>query len=78
MTTLEILNFKCGGCADTIKEGLLNIHGISEVTVNVEDSLITINNNERPVLEAAKNKLAKMGYPVVGSVNNGMHKAKSM
>lgn len=78
MTTLEILNLKCGGCAHTIRKGLLKIHGISEVTVNLEESIVTVNNNERPVLEAAKNSLAAMGYPEAGSANSIMHRAKSM
>ncbi len=78
MTTIEILNLKCGGCANTIKKGLLSIQGISEVTVDLENSLITINSNEMPVLNEAKNKLAAMGYPEAGTSNNIMYKAKSM
>ena len=43
MTTIEILNLKCGGCANSIKKGILTIDGIDEVSVDLETSKVTVN-----------------------------------
>ncbi|SNR71337.1 heavy-metal-associated domain-containing protein [Lutibacter flavus] len=77
MTTLEILNLKCGGCANTIKKGILSIDGVTDVSVDVEASKITIDTKDNSVLTKVKNKLSMMGYPEVGDSNTIIHKAKS-
>lgn len=77
MTTIEILNLKCGGCANTIKKGILSVDGISEVEVDLETSKVSINSENESVLQAVKVKLSKMGYPEAGDANTLMHKAKS-
>ena len=76
-TTLEILNLKCGGCANTIKKGILIIDGVTVVTVDLESSLVTIDTKEDSVLTKVKNKLSMIGYPEVGDSNTIIHKAKS-
>ncbi len=76
-TTIEILNLKCGGCANTIKKGLTSIDGVNETTINIETSQITIDTDIDSVIISVKEKLSKMGYPEVGDVNTMMHKAKS-
>lgn len=76
-TTIEILNLKCGGCANTIKKGLTSINGVNETTINIETSQITIDTDIDSVIISVKEKLSKMGYPEVGDVNTMMHKAKS-
>ena len=38
MTTIQIENLKCRGCAATIKKGILGIHSVEQVDVNVETS----------------------------------------
>ena len=77
MTTLEILNLKCGGCANTIKKGILSIEGVTDVSVDVETSTVTIDTKDNSVLTNVKNKLSMMGYPEVGDSNTIIHKAKS-
>ena len=77
MTTLEILNLKCGGCANTIKKGILAIEGVTEVSVDLETSKVTVNSTDDFVIKNVKSKLASMGYPEVGDVNTIIHKAKS-
>lgn len=76
-TTIEILNLKCGGCATTVKNGMLSIEGISEVKVDLERSEVTIDSKNEMVVLSAKEKLSKMGYPEIGDVNTMLHKAKS-
>lgn len=77
MITLEILNLKCGGCANSIKKGILTIEGVQEVTVDLETSKVTVDASEDSIITKVKNKLSQMGYPEVGDANTIMHKAKS-
>jgi len=77
MTVLEILNLKCGGCANTIKKGILSIEGVNEVNVEVETSKVTIDTIDEILITQVKEKLSKMGYPEVGDTNTVLHKAKS-
>lgn len=75
-TAIQIENLKCGGCAATIKKGLLSINNVNEVEVNVEKSIVTITSASNVNLEI-REKLSKMGYPEVGDKNTVLHKAKS-
>ena len=75
-TKIYIENLKCGGCAATIKKGILSVDGVSEITVNVDESLVEVS-TENDVVDAVKEKLSKMGYPEVGDKNTVLHKAKS-
>lgn len=77
MTTIEILNLKCGGCANTIKKGIASIEGISEVTVDLDTSKVTVDTDNESVILSVKKKLSKMGYPEMGDANTMLHKAKS-
>ena len=75
-TDIQIENLKCGGCAATIKKGVLSINGVEEVSVDVEKSIVSIT-SESSILEEIKSKLSKLGYPEVGDKNTLVHKAKS-
>lgn len=74
--TLIIENLKCGGCAATIKKGLLSLDHVENVEVNVDSSEVTYEASA-DVSDAVKEKLSKMGYPMVGDKNTLGHKAKS-
>ena len=76
-TTIEILNLKCGGCANSIKKGLLAIEGTSDVEVDLETSKITMELTDESLLDVVKKKLSNMGYPEIGDANTLLHKAKS-
>lgn len=73
---IQIENLKCGGCAATIKKGILGVEGVNDVNVDVEKSIVSIA-SEVENLEAIRVKLAKLGYPEVGDKNTVLHKAKS-
>lgn len=75
-TTLQIENLKCGGCAATIKKGILAIHGVENVDVNLEESSVSITSTKNN-LQEVKIKLSKLGYPEIGDKNTVLHKAKS-
>ncbi|WP_298781103.1 heavy-metal-associated domain-containing protein [uncultured Polaribacter sp.] len=73
---IQIENLKCGGCAATIKKGISTIIGVKEVTIDVNNSLVSIT-SENDNLDAVRVKLSKLGYPEVGDKNTIVHKAKS-
>ena len=75
-TNIQIENLKCGGCASTIKKGISAINGVHDVTVDVENSIVTID-SENADIEEIKTKLSHLGYPEVGDKNSILHKAKS-
>ena len=67
MATLElsVQNVKCGGCASAIQEGLLTLHGINDVTVEIESGAVTIHGegyNDKEI----HSKLNELGFPVRG------------
>ncbi len=76
-TTLEILNLKCGGCANSIKKGILAVDGVTEVSVDLDTSKVSVDTEDYSILTVVKNKLSAMGYPEVGDANTIIHKAKS-
>lgn len=65
MQTERILvaNVKCGGCANTIKEGLGGLSGIESVDVDIAEGAVTIGLADADLLGAVKDKLAELGYP---------------
>ena len=75
-TTLQIENLKCGGCAATIKKGILTIDDVENVDVNLEESSVSITSTKNN-LQEVKIKLSKLGYPEIGDKNTVLHKAKS-
>ena len=61
--SFEVINVKCGGCANTLKSSLKEAFGEVEVDLEVEPRVITLDIEEEniPQLRA---KLKKLGYPM--------------
>ncbi|MCL9770044.1 heavy-metal-associated domain-containing protein [Flavobacterium sp. HXWNR69] len=76
-TTIHIQNLKCGGCANTITKGISAIDDIQNVSVNVEESIVTFSYETEEQLNEVKNKLKSLGYPEDGEANTLGSKAKS-
>jgi copper chaperone CopZ len=77
MKKLELFveNIKCGGCMTSIKKGILELNGVSQVAIVLEDEKITIEGDHLN-RKAITKKLDGMGYPEKG--NNTLFKeAKS-
>ena len=75
-TDIQIENLKCGGCAATIKKGLLALNSVSEVIVDLEKSLVSVVSADENGM-MIKEKLSKLGYPETGTKNTILHKASS-
>ena len=76
-TTIQIQNLKCGGCANTITKNIVVLGGITNVTVNVEESTVTFNYETEAQLVEVKEKLKSLGYPEAGAATSLGSKAKS-
>ena len=76
-TTIQIQNLKCGGCANTITKNIVVLEGITNVSVNVEESTVNFNYETEAQLVEVKEKLKTLGYPEDGATNSLGSKAKS-
>ncbi len=61
--TFEVVNVKCGGCANTLKTKLLEEFGEVEVNLEVEPRQITLEIEESQV-PALRQALKSLGYPI--------------
>ena len=75
--TIEIQNLKCGGCANTVLGALNKIDNLINVSVNVEDGIVSFYSENDAVVRDVTKKLTDIGYPPTGSRNSVITKAKS-
>jgi copper chaperone len=66
MTTWDIDNVKCGGCAKRIVQKLQDIDGVSAVNVDVDQGQVSFDADESRVTEVEK-LLQSLGYPRTGT-----------
>lgn len=61
---LQASKIKCGGCAANIEKGLKNFSGITEVKVDIESNIVSLQGHglDKATIE---NKLKEIGYPVL-------------
>ena len=75
---IQVENIKCGGCASSIRKGLMNDNRVSEVEVDIEQGIVNIQltgdaENAHDDFVAV---LLKMGYPESGTAE-GIAAAKA-
>jgi copper chaperone len=76
---IQVENIKCGGCEKSIIKGLSSIEGLSNIVIDRDQQLVSVNADES-LREALISKLKSMGYPEHGSVSGldaGLANAKS-
>jgi len=61
--SFEVLNVKCGGCANTLKSDLEKKYGSVEVNLDVEPRVITLDIQEHQLEDLTK-ELRSLGYPL--------------
>ena len=61
--SFEVLNVKCGGCANTLKTSLEKEFGEIDVNLDVEPRIITLDIAEEKISELRAG-LKKLGYPM--------------
>lgn len=65
-------NIKCGGCANSIERALRAEEGVNSVTVDVAEGVVKVSvepSSGAHAVEAARRRLAELGYPEQGSVH---------
>ena len=72
--TFEVLNVKCGGCANTLTKSLKEEFGDVEVNLDVNPRQITLD-IEDSKKEDLKLKLRSLGYPLSNDELSGLQKA---
>ncbi len=60
---LRVANVKCGGCASTIRDGLLTLPGIETIEVDIASGTVQISGTDMDTM-AIQTKLGELGYPV--------------
>ena len=76
---IQVENLKCGGCARSILNGLVDMPGVSNVEVDQENKLVKFSSEEASRAQVAE-KLRSMGYPEKGTLEGlsaGVANAKS-
>lgn len=66
MATFEfkVRNVKCGGCVNTIKEGLKQINGVENVEVDIPTGAVSVKHHQASMDDISL-KLTEIGFPVV-------------
>lgn len=72
--TFEVLNVKCGGCANTLTKSLKEEFGDIEVNLDVNPRQITLDIEDFKK-EDLKLKLRSLGYPLSNDELSGFQKA---
>ena len=72
-----IANLKCGGCATTIKNDLLKLNGVNEVSVDIENDAVNVNYNDDVERKIIIDKLHSLGYPEATAENGLLLQLKS-
>lgn len=73
---LKIDNLKCGGCANSIKNNLLELEQVSKVKVDEENGVVEVSLTAPLDQEVLERRLSKLGYPPAGT-SNILQKGKS-
>ena len=76
-TTIIVQNLKCGGCAKTITSKISALDEISNLSVDVESSMVSFMHEDVNVALLVKDKLKALGYPSIDSANSMAAKAIS-
>lgn len=72
---IQVENIKCGGCAGTIKTRLIELEGVDDCDVDIEQGIVTISGDTSDRNEISQ-LLLKLGYPESGTAE-GIKAAKA-
>jgi len=59
---IKAQNIKCGGCVSTIENGLKDLPGIDQVSVEIASGNVSIEGSDLSE-QTIREKLAELGYP---------------
>lgn len=68
-TKVIIQNLKCDGCKNAVSKRMLEVKGVSNISINVDRSEVTFNFTTHNVLEGLREALCDLGYPITEDPN---------
>jgi copper chaperone len=74
---ITVENIKCGGCANSVRKGLLMNKKIRKVDINIETGGIRMEAESGLDLDSIRTDLKKLGYPEKGAGNDIVTRTKS-
>lgn len=79
--SFKVLNIKCSGCANTVKESLRSEFGEVDVDLEQEPRVVTLEIKDEEAEQHFRKKMKSLGYPMedeeMGAFTKGSLKAKS-
>ncbi|MDQ1244032.1 MAG: copper chaperone [Campylobacterota bacterium] len=79
--SFKVLNVKCGGCTNTIKEALKDEFGEVDIDLTQEPRVVTLEIKDEDAEKSFRKKMRSLGYPMedeeLGTLTKGGLKAKS-
>ena len=63
-TTFTVLGMTCGHCASSVEEELREVHGVSDVIVDLETGAVTVDADRAIAPEVLAAAVAEAGYEV--------------
>lgn len=79
--SFQVLNIKCGGCANTVRESLKVEFGEIDVDLTQEPRVVTLDIKDEKAEMLFRKRIKALGYPVhdenLGTFAKGGLKAKS-
>ncbi len=63
----RVANVKCDGCAANIRDGLGNVEGVSQVSVDVASDDVEVHGDTPLARDVLIARLAELGYPALSS-----------
>jgi copper chaperone len=72
-----VANLKCGGCANTIRKSILTIDGLRNLVVDIDNSAVAIECNEKVERKVLAENLNAMGYPEATEKNGLLSQIRS-
>lgn len=76
-SSILIQNLKCGNCANTIINYLSTLKNISNLEIDINNSLVSFSYINKDDVLKLKTRLKELGYPTIEDPNFFSFKAKS-
>ena len=65
----HVENIRCGGCENTIQKKLIEINGVEDIQVNIEEKTVLATTSAKAgenIRQLISEKLTRLGYPEAG------------
>lgn len=64
-TIIKVDGIKCSACVKAIKDGLMNIPSIKDVTIDIENKTVKITSDTKIPEGIVKQKIENLGFDII-------------